>query len=51
MGERIPVPESFIIVDQEKCTGCGSCIIICGEQVFEMQDDKVAVLHIDRCIK
>jgi ferredoxin-like protein FixX len=51
MGEQIPVPESFISVDQERCTGCGSCITICGGQVFKMKDDKAAVLYIERCLE
>ena len=51
MGKRIPIPESFISVDQEKCTGCGSCITICGGQVFEMTYDKAAVLHSEWCLE
>ena len=51
MDGCISVPENFITVDHEKCVGCGSCITICGGQVFEIKDDKAAVAHIDRCLE
>ena len=26
-------------VDDEKCVGCGECVDICPEEVFELQDE------------
>ena len=51
MSEWIPVPENFIEIDPEKCTGCGNCLIICGAQVFEMKEKKAVVVHIERCLE
>jgi 2-oxoglutarate ferredoxin oxidoreductase subunit delta len=45
------VPESFIIIDQDKCTGCGSCIIICGANVFEIKDKKAVISNLDECLE
>ncbi|RLI78509.1 4Fe-4S ferredoxin [Archaeoglobales archaeon] len=28
-----------IIVDHEKCTGCGECISVCPAEVYEFNDD------------
>lgn len=51
MVEWISVPKNFIEIDYEKCTGCGNCIIICGGHVFEMQEGKAVVSHIDQCLE
>lgn len=43
-----------INVDQEKCTGCGTCIDTCPVAVFEMQniegEEKSVPVNIDECI-
>jgi len=51
VGKRVQAPERFIVVNQKKCTGCGSCTVICGGQVFEIKEDKAYVLHIDQCLE
>jgi len=33
----LEVPE--VIVDAEKCTGCGTCVEVCPVGVFELQGD------------
>ena len=35
-----------IIVDQEKCIGCGACVAICPSQ-FELKDGKAQVKKSD----
>jgi ferredoxin-like protein FixX len=51
MSKGISVPENFIKIDPGKCNGCGSCIIICGADVFEIKKKKAVVSHIDRCLE
>jgi NAD-dependent dihydropyrimidine dehydrogenase PreA subunit len=51
VGEWIPVPKEFVEIDQEKCTGCGHCITICGGEVFALKDEKAAVSRIDQCLE
>lgn len=36
------------VVDQDTCTGCGTCVELCPE-VFEMKDDKAEVIGPDKC--
>ena len=36
-------------VDQEKCSGCGTCVDVCPNEVFELADDKSQVVHPDDC--
>ncbi len=38
-----------IIIDLEKCQGCGECVDICPMDVLEMQDDKAVVVDLDEC--
>ncbi len=38
------------IVDAGKCTGCGTCVSVCPQQVFEMKNDKAVVVNPDNCI-
>ena len=51
MGKWIPVPESFIEIDPVKCTGCGSCVIICGAEVFKLKKKKGVVSYIGGCLE
>lgn len=36
-------------VELEKCTGCGTCVDVCPNEVFEMVDDKSYVARPDDC--
>jgi len=41
-------------IDEEKCTGCGTCIDTCPVEVFELQEKKEKKLSVvvaeDECI-
>ena len=40
-----------VTVDQETCIGCGACVEVCPQGVFEMGDDgKAKVVKQDECI-
>lgn len=39
-----------IIVDNEKCTGCETCIDVCPVEVFELQEEKSVPVNIDDCL-
>jgi NAD-dependent dihydropyrimidine dehydrogenase PreA subunit len=40
-----------VIIDQEKCAGCGECVDTCPAEVLEMQDDKAVVINEDECLE
>jgi NAD-dependent dihydropyrimidine dehydrogenase PreA subunit len=42
-----------IIIDEERCTLCGSCIDLCPaeEPVFELGEKAVEVIDLDNCIE
>ena len=42
--------EINVVVDHEKCTGCGICLTDCLRRVFEIQDGKSVVTH-SNCLK
>ena len=50
MGKWIPVKEPFIDIDTEKCTGCSSCVTICGGEVFKVKEKKAVVVRIEDCL-
>jgi NAD-dependent dihydropyrimidine dehydrogenase PreA subunit len=41
----------YIEVDAEKCDGCGSCVDICPNEVFEIQDDICVPVNPDDCLE
>ena len=36
-------------VDAEMCIGCGECVDICPEDVYELQDEKSVVVNPEDC--
>lgn len=42
---------STLELDQEKCTGCGMCAIVCPHGVFEMKDGRAHITERDRCME
>ena len=37
-------------VDDQKCVGCGECIDICPEEVFELQNEKSVPVNAEDCV-
>ena len=37
-------------VDEEKCTGCESCVPECPSEAISMTGDKKAVVDVETCI-
>lgn len=35
----------------DKCTGCGRCVEVCPQQVFEMRDKRAAIIDRDLCME
>ena len=42
--------EIKVLIDNEKCTGCGSCVIDCQRHVIEIRNKKAVVIN-DHCLK
>jgi NAD-dependent dihydropyrimidine dehydrogenase PreA subunit len=38
-------------VDKEKCTGCGTCVSVCPQNVFELKDGKSVVVRPEDCVE
>ncbi len=39
-----------VIVDADKCVGCGECVDVCPVQVYELQDGKSEPVNSDECL-
>ena len=40
-----------VIIDVDKCEGCGECVDTCPGEVLEMQDDKAVVINEEECME
>ena len=38
-------------VDKEKCIGCGACVSVCPQNVFELKDGKSVVARPENCVE
>jgi NAD-dependent dihydropyrimidine dehydrogenase PreA subunit len=38
-------------VDKKKCIGCGACISVCQQNVFELKDGKSVVAKPEDCVE
>ena len=51
---KISLEESImsytVLVDTDKCTGCGECIDICPVNVYEMSGDKCEAIAPEECV-
>lgn len=42
---------STLAYSPDTCTGCGRCVEVCPQGVFEMRDKKAAVMDRDLCME
>jgi NAD-dependent dihydropyrimidine dehydrogenase PreA subunit len=38
-----------IVIDEKKCTVCGECISICPVEIYQKQDERIAIGNADEC--
>ncbi|NOY67879.1 MAG: 4Fe-4S dicluster domain-containing protein [Deltaproteobacteria bacterium] len=41
----------MIHINQERCTGCKTCVNVCPHQVLELKNKKAKIAHEARCIE
>jgi NAD-dependent dihydropyrimidine dehydrogenase PreA subunit len=39
-----------ILVDNKKCSGCGTCVDVCPVSVYEIKDEKSVPVRTDECL-
>jgi ferredoxin len=42
---------STVLIDRDKCTGCGQCVEVCPRSIFEIRGRKAEILDRDACIE
>lgn len=42
---------STLVLDEDKCKGCGMCIEVCPHNVFEMSGDRVKITDKNKCME
>ncbi len=40
----------LVIVDKDKCDGCGLCVEVCPTSVFELKNGKAEVVDQNKCM-
>ena len=52
MGKMIYLKDVVTLaLDQEKCVGCGMCLIVCPHAVLGMNDDHARIENRDACME
>ncbi len=52
MGELIYLKNVVTLqLDQEKCTGCGTCLEVCPRQVLSLNGKKARIANRDACME
>jgi ferredoxin len=52
MGELIYLKDVVTLeLDEEKCVGCGMCLVVCPHAVFGMNDGKASFEKRDACME
>ncbi len=41
----------MIRIDTERCTGCGTCVLVCPHDVLAIESRKAILPHKERCIE
>ena len=51
--KRIPVEGDFISIDNDKCTLCDRCLVICVMNLWKKRDDKVYIVddYTSQCLE
>jgi ferredoxin len=49
LGDIMKIKRKIIEIDEEKCDGCGQCVIGCAEGALAIVDDKVKVISDNLC--
>ncbi len=42
---------STLLLNRDKCLGCGICMAVCPHQVFAFQEKKAAIIDKDGCME
>jgi NAD-dependent dihydropyrimidine dehydrogenase PreA subunit len=42
---------STVLLDKEKCTGCGRCVEVCPRGIFILRERKAEIVDRDSCIE
>ena len=42
---------STLVLDQDKCIGCGLCTEVCPHNVFELQNGKAEIMDFNACME
>ena len=40
-----------LALDQDKCVGCGMCLMVCPQEVLSMDNGSAGILNRDRCME
>jgi len=42
---------SSLVLDQDKCIGCGLCTEVCPHNVFELRQSKAVIIDFNACME
>jgi NAD-dependent dihydropyrimidine dehydrogenase PreA subunit len=52
MGQLVYLKDVVtLLLDEEKCAGCGTCEVVCPHSVFRLSNGKVAIVDRDACME